>query len=69
MAEQEGKLRAAIQDRNTFQLDKAGLERELKGLRQQAEKLTKNMDKVGCGVGCGSKPVAFGMGGWVVRLS
>ncbi len=63
MAEQEGKLRAAIQDRNTFQLDKAGLERELKGLRQQAEKLTKNMDKVGVGW------AAFGMGGWVVWLN
>lgn len=29
--------------------EKAGLERELKQLRSQAEKLTKNMDKVGVG--------------------
>ncbi len=49
--EQEGKLRAAIADKNNFQLEKAGLERELKALRSQAEKLTKNMDKVGPGGG------------------
>jgi hypothetical protein len=48
--EQEAKLRAAIQDKNTFQLEKAGLERELKAVRQQAEKLTKSMDKVGVGL-------------------
>ena len=56
-AEQEAKLRTAIQDKNNFQLEKAGLERELKALRQQAEKLTKNMDKVG---GCG--------GGWCLGV-
>jgi hypothetical protein len=37
----EGKLRAAIQDKNNVGLEKAGLERELKGLRGQAGKLTK----------------------------
>jgi hypothetical protein len=45
--EGEAKLRAAVQDKTNAQLEKAGLERELKGLRAQAEKLTKNMDKVG----------------------
>ncbi len=42
----EAKLRTAVQDKNTFQQEKAALERELKGIRTQAEKLTKNMDKV-----------------------
>jgi hypothetical protein len=37
----EGKLRAAIQDKNNMGLEKAALERELKGLRGQAGKLTK----------------------------
>lgn len=46
VSEQEGKLRSAIADKNTFQMEKAGLERELKAARAQAEKLTKNMDKV-----------------------
>ena len=46
MTEQEGRLRSAIADKNSFQLEKAGLERELKAARSQAEKLTKNMDKV-----------------------
>ena len=44
--EGEAKLRAAVQDKINAQLEKAALERELKGLRAQAEKLTKNMDKV-----------------------
>ena len=35
-----------MQDKINAQLEKAALERELKGLRAQAEKLTKNMDKV-----------------------
>lgn len=37
----EGKLRAAIQDKNNVGLEKAALERELKGLRGHAGKLTK----------------------------
>lgn len=45
--EGEAKLRAAVQDKTNAQLEKAGVERELKGLKAQAEKLTKNMDKVG----------------------
>ena len=44
--EGEAKLRAAVQDKTNAQLEKAALERELKGLRAQAEKLTKNLDKV-----------------------
>ena len=47
MTETEAKLRTAVQDRNSFQMEKAALERELKVARSQAEKLTKNMDKVG----------------------
>ena len=46
MTEQEGRLRSAIADKNTFQQEKAGLERALRTARSQAETLTKNMDKV-----------------------
>ena len=37
----EAKLKAAIQDKSNVQLEKAALERELKGLRGQAGRLTK----------------------------
>ena len=47
LVESEAKLRTAVQDKTNSQLEKAGVERELKALRAQAEKLTKNMDKVG----------------------
>lgn len=45
-SETEAKLRTAIQDKNNFQIEKAAVERELKIMRSQAEKLTKNMDKI-----------------------
>ena len=37
----EAKLRGAMQDKANTQMEKAALERELKGLRNQAGKLTK----------------------------
>ena len=37
----EAKLKAAIQDKSNVQLEKAALDRELKGLRGQAGRLTK----------------------------
>jgi len=49
VTETEAKLRTAVQDKNSFQMEKAALERELKVARSQAEKLTKNMDKVSPG--------------------
>jgi hypothetical protein len=38
------KLKAAVQDKANVQLEKATLERELKGLRGQAGRLTKVLD-------------------------
>lgn len=49
VTELEAKLRAAVQDKNSAQNEKAAAERELKAMRSQAERLTKNMDKVGLG--------------------
>ena len=37
----EAKLRGTLQDKANTQMEKAALERELKGLRNQAGKLTK----------------------------
>lgn len=37
----EAKLKAAVQDKTNFGIEKAALERELKGLRGQAGRLTK----------------------------
>lgn len=42
----EGKLRVAVQDKNNAQMEKAGVERELRQFKAQHEKLSKNMDKV-----------------------
>ncbi len=41
LAATEAKLKAAVQDKGNVQLEKAALERELKGLRGQAGRLTK----------------------------
>ncbi|KFM22412.1 Centromere-associated protein E [Auxenochlorella protothecoides] len=46
VTELEAKLRAAVQDKNSAQNEKAAAERELKAMRSQAERLTKNMDKI-----------------------
>lgn len=42
----EGKLRAALADKNKAQLEKAGVERELRMAKTKEEKLSKNLDKV-----------------------
>lgn len=41
LAATEAKLRTAVQDKNNANIEKAALERELKGLRGQAGRLTK----------------------------
>jgi hypothetical protein len=42
----EAKLKAAVQDKNGEQMEKAALEREVKTLRAQNDRISKNIDKV-----------------------
>lgn len=42
----EAKLKAAVQDKNGEQMEKVALEREVKMLRAQNDRITKNIDKV-----------------------
>ena len=41
----EAKLRAALQDKNSAQMEKAAAERNLKALQGQAGRLTKDLEK------------------------
>ena len=45
MAGLEAKLRAALQDKNSAQMEKAAAERSLKALQGQAGRLTKDLEK------------------------
>ena len=42
----EGKVRSAVADKNTAQMEKAALDRELGAARAQVDKLSKNMSKI-----------------------